>query len=135
MAAYLLLRLARIVGDGELERLAVGVFRVAHGLLARAPGAVGHLLCALDLHFSPPREVALVGESAELSRAALEGFEPNTVYAFAAGPEDPALERVPLLVGKGLVDGKPAAYVCEGFACRAPVTEPQDLRTALEPVR
>jgi uncharacterized protein YyaL (SSP411 family) len=135
MAAYLLLRLARIFGDGELERLAVGVFRVAHGLLARAPGAVGHLLCALDLHFSPPREVALVGESAELSRAALEGFEPNTVYAFAAGPEDPALERVPLLVGKGLVDGKPAAYVCEGFACRAPVTEPQDLRTALEPVR
>ena len=135
MAAYLLLRQARIFGDGELERLGVGVFRLAYPLLERAPGAVGHLLCALDLHFSAPREVALVGESPELRRAALEGFQPNTVYAFAAGPEDPALERVPLLTGKGLVDGKPAAYVCEGFACRAPVTAPQDLRAALDPVR
>jgi uncharacterized protein YyaL (SSP411 family) len=135
MAAYLLLRLARIFGDGELERLAVGVFRLAYPLLERAPGAVGHLLCALDLHFSAPREVALVGESPELRRAALEGFQPNTVYAFARGPEDPSLERVPLLTGKGLVDGKAAAYVCEGFACRRPVTEPQDLRAALDPVR
>src|SRR5207247_3789222 len=32
------------------------VFRLAEPLLSRAPSAFGHLLCALDLHFSPPRE-------------------------------------------------------------------------------
>jgi uncharacterized protein YyaL (SSP411 family) len=134
MLAYVLLRLARLYGDADLERQAVGVFRLARPLLERAPSAVGHLLCALDLHFARPREIAVVGESQELRRAALSGFEPNSVFAFAAGPEDPALERIPLLEGKGLVDGLPAVYVCEGFACQAPVTDPAELRPA-EPTR
>ena len=66
MLAYVLLRLARIYGDADLERHAVGVFRVARQVIERAPTAVGHLLCALQLHFSPPREVAVVGDSEEL---------------------------------------------------------------------
>jgi uncharacterized protein len=127
MLAYVLLRLARIYGDEELERRAVGVFRLARPLVERAPGAVGHLLCALDLHFSPPREVAVVGDSLELRRAALAGFQPSTVFAFAPEPTD----AVPLLAGRGLVDGRPAAYACERFACQAPVTEPDALHATL----
>ena len=65
--------------------------------LERAPTAAGHLLCALQLHFSPPREMAVVGDSEDLRRAALEGFRPHTVYAFAPKPTD----AVPLLAGRG----------------------------------
>ena len=57
----------------------------------------------------------------DLARAALEPFAPNTVVA--VGPSD----EIPLLAGKGLVDGKPAVYVCERFACQAPATEPAAL--------
>jgi hypothetical protein len=32
---------------------------------------------------------------------------------------------------KGLVDGKPAAYVCEGPVCSLPVTDPQALLDVL----
>ena len=136
MTAFVLLRLARTYGEEELEHRAVDVFRLAYRLMEGAPSAVGHLLCALELHFSAPREVAIVGRSGDpatesLRRAALERFEPGTVYAFAEGPDDPAVARVPLLAGKGLVDGRPAAYVCESFACKAPVTDAAALREAL----
>ncbi len=87
--------------------------------LPRAPSAFGWALCALDLHFSPPREIAIVGSpDDEVAKAALAGYDPNAVVAF--GPS----EEVPLLRGKDLVDGRPAVYVCERFACQAPVTDP-----------
>ncbi len=122
MLAYILLRLARIYGDDELERLAVGVFRLVAPLVPRAPTAFGQLLCALDLHFSVPRELAIIGPpTADIARAALAGFDPNVVVAFGPG------EGVPLLAGKDYVHGRPAAYACERFACRAPVTEVGDL--------
>src|SRR5690349_7044771 len=122
MLAYVLLRLARIYGDDELEKRAVGVFRLVHGAATRVPSAFGHALTALDLHFSPPREIAIVGPvDSEVARAALEPFQPDTVVAI--GPT----EDVPLLAGKALVEGEPAVYVCENFACQAPVTEPAAL--------
>jgi uncharacterized protein YyaL (SSP411 family) len=122
MLAFVLLRLARIWGDDELERTAVGALRLVGDLLSRAPSAFGWALCALDHHLSPPRELAIVGgPDSPVARAALGGFDPNAVVAF--GPAD----DVPLLEGKTLVDGKPAVYVCERFACRAPVIEASEL--------
>ena len=118
MLAFVLLRLARLWGDDELERRAVGVLRLVRDVIPRAPSAFGWALCALDLYLSPPREIAIVGgPGSEVARAALGRFDPNAVVAF--GPAD----GVPLLEGKALVDGRPAVYVCERFACRAPITE------------
>jgi len=117
MLAYVLLRLARLWGDADLERRAVGVFRFVAPQLAHAPSAFGHALCALDLHFSPPREIAVIGPpDAAVARRTLAPFDPNAVVAF--GPND----DVPLLREKNYVDGRPAVYVCENFACQAPVT-------------
>jgi uncharacterized protein YyaL (SSP411 family) len=122
MLAFVLLRLARIYGETELERRAVDVFRLIRGGLPRAPQAFGHALSALDLHFSPPRELAILGPvDSEVAVAALEPFEPNAVFAVGPAPE------IPLLEGKDLVDGRPAVYVCENFACQAPVTDAVDL--------
>jgi uncharacterized protein len=123
MLAWVLLRLGRIYGDDELERQAVSVFRLIHRATSQAPLAFGWALSALDLHFSPARELAIVGApDSEVAKAALAAFDPRVVVA--VGPA----EGVPLLAGKGLVDGRPAVYVCESFSCRAPATEPADLQ-------
>src|SRR3954451_15375856 len=103
MLAFVLLRLARLWGDAELERQAVGVFRFVWAHLPRAPWAFGHALCALDLHFSAPRELAVIGPpDAGVARRELASFDPNAVVAFGPSGE------VPLLPGKGYVDGAPA---------------------------
>jgi uncharacterized protein YyaL (SSP411 family) len=125
MLAYVLLRLSRTWGDDELERRAVSVFRLAEPALRRAPGFFAWMLCGIDFWLSPPRELAIVGDvSSPVARAALAPFQPQTVVA--VGPS----EDVPLLAGKGLVDGKTAVYVCERFACQRPVTEPEELLSA-----
>ena len=122
MLAFVLLRLGRIWGDDELERQAAGVFRLIRDTLGRAPSAFGHALCALDLYLAPPRELAVIGSPQDaIAQAALGSFDPDAVVAF--GPA----EEVPLLAGKDFVDGRPTLYVCERFACRAPVTEPSQL--------
>jgi uncharacterized protein len=122
MLAHVLLRLGRIYGDAELEERAVSVLRLVRDAMGRAPSAFGWALVALDLHLAPPREVAIAGPpDSAVARAALARWEPRTVVAHG-----PAAD-VPLLAGKDLVDGKPAVYVCERFACRAPVTEPAAL--------
>jgi len=122
MLAWVLLRLGRIWGDGELEKRAVSAFRLVEPALRRAPGAFAWALCGLDLWLSPPREIAIAGEvGAPVARAALAPFRPNAVAA--VGPS----EEVPLLAGKGLVEGRTAVYVCERFVCQAPVTDPARL--------
>jgi hypothetical protein len=123
MLAYVLLRLARIYGDDDLERRAVGVLRLLGESLGRAPTELAWALNALDLYLSPLREIAILGPPvSDVARAALEPYEPNAVVAF--GPA----EGVPLLEGKDYVDGKPAVYVCERFACQRPATDPADLQ-------
>ena len=73
------------------------------------------------------REVALVGpDRAALERVVRGSFRPRIVLA--GGEED----GVPLLAGREPVDGRAAAYVCERFACRRPVTEPDELAALLD---
>jgi uncharacterized protein YyaL (SSP411 family) len=119
MLAHVLIRLSRIYGDDDLERHAVSVLRLVRPALERAAASFGWALCALDLHLSTPRELAIVGPvDSDVARASLRPWQPTTVVA--VGPD----EQVPLLAGKTLVGGEPAVYVCERFACQAPVTDP-----------
>jgi len=132
-AAFGLLRLAALTGEARYEEQALGVLALIADLLRRAPLAFGHLLQALDFHLAAVREVALVGEdTSALERVVRETFRPHVVLAGGDGSGDAG---VPLLVGRSPLEGRAAAYVCERFACRQPVTEPGELETLLGPAR
>jgi hypothetical protein len=135
-AAFGLLRLALVSGEGMYERHALGVLRLLYRLAVRHPHAFAHLLRAADFYLAPVREVAIVGADSEpLVRAVRNRFRPHVVLA--GGPGAPTasgsepLVAIPLLAGREPVDGLPAAYVCEHFACQAPVTTAEELVAAL----
>jgi uncharacterized protein len=127
-AALGLLRLGLLAGEASYERHALGVLRLLFGFAARHPQAFGHLLQAADLYLAPAQEVAIVGpqpEARELVRVVRGAYRPHLVLAAGAA------DGVPLLQGREPVDGHAAAYVCEHFVCRAPVTSPEALAAAL----
>jgi uncharacterized protein YyaL (SSP411 family) len=128
-AAMGMLRLAALTGERRYAEAGAGVFALFGKPAVEHPDAFAHLLRALDFHLSPTREVALLGnELGELAAIVRERPRPHLVLAGGSeGAEEP-----PLLTGRTTVEGKPAAYVCENFACQLPVTEPEELRRQLE---
>ena len=127
-----LLRLARLTGEDAYEQRARDTIALLHPIAARHPLAFAHLLAAIDFLLADDvREVAIVGapSAAEpLVRELRSAFRPHVVLAGAAAPTD----EIPLLAGRTPVDGGAAAYVCERFACQAPVTEPEALAALLD---
>jgi uncharacterized protein len=136
IAADVLLRLGRLLGEERYESAALGALRAVQGLLARAPTGFGHALGVADFALSRVREVAIVGDPTAADTGALLAevrgrFRPNQVVALAAPGDGGAAEAVPLLADRPAVDGRATAYVCEHFACQLPVTEPAALAEQL----
>jgi uncharacterized protein len=134
-AAFGLLRLAALSGERSYEDRALGTMRLFAPAAAQHPDAFGHLLQAIDFHLSPVREVALVAPANggsvppldELARVVRSAHRPHVVLA--GGPE--GSERPELLRERSSVEGQPAAYVCEHFTCKQPVTDPAALAELL----
>lgn len=131
------IRLARLLDRPDLLDRAEVIFRFMRHRLPTQPTAFGHLLCALDMFLRPSREIAIIGDPDDpatraLHQAALRPFLPDAVLAGAAPADVESLgRRIPLLAGRTLVNGRPAAYVCRNFVCNLPVTEPETLTEQL----
>jgi uncharacterized protein YyaL (SSP411 family) len=130
-----LLRLAVLFDEPRFRQQAESIFRAFGPALARTPYAYERLLCALDLYHQPPREIVIVpgqdSESAALIRCIYSGYLPNKIVA-APHPAGAAPD-LPLLRNKVALEGRPTAYVCENYRCRAPVRSAEDLRALLWP--
>ena len=127
-----LLSYAAVTGSARHRAAAETALGVLPGIAARFPRAAGAGLAVAEALIAGPAEIAVVGpesdpRTAELHQTALRYAPPGAVLAIGPGPTD----AIPLLEGRGLVDGAPAAYVCRHFACQAPVSTPAQLRDLL----
>jgi len=127
-AAAALLAFAAVTGSARHRAAAEQAVGQAAGVARQAPRFAGWSLSVAEALLDGPVEVAVVGDpadtgAAELHRAALRLPAPGAVVVAAA----PGSDEVPLLEGRGLVDGRAAAYVCRRFVCQRPVTDPGEL--------
>ncbi|MDO8531630.1 MAG: thioredoxin domain-containing protein [Dehalococcoidia bacterium] len=133
VAADVLLRLATLTGEESYASRAVAALDSVHGHMTQYPLGLGHWLCALSYHLATPKEIAIIGPrdhpaTRALAHAAHRPFVPHKVIAGCA-PDDSSAEGdgIPLLKGRGMVNGRPTAYVCERNTCKLPVTDPDAL--------
>jgi uncharacterized protein YyaL (SSP411 family) len=134
MAVLVLLRLSGLAVEPRYAELAETALGPMQPLLAKYPLGFAQWLTALDYALSHPREIAIVGdpETAD-TRALLDictiGYRPHQIVAL--GAPDAEASAIPLLQNRGQIDGQATAYVCVDFTCRAPVTDPDELRALL----
>ena len=133
VAAEALLRLAVLVDRHEYRDEAARILLTMKEAMGRQPTGFGRMLGVLDAYLAPSQEIAIVGDPADEATQALlrqvrKRYLPHTVLAFKRPDEKSDL---PLLADRSLVDGKPAAYVCENYACRLPVNTPEELAALL----
>jgi uncharacterized protein YyaL (SSP411 family) len=115
----------RELGEAALASLA--------RLVGAAPRAAGWAAAVGEALLAGPLEVAVSGPAGPdrdaLAAAARAATSPGAVVVVGE-PDEPG---VPLLAGRPAVGGRPAAYVCRGFVCSAPVTDVSALGAALVP--
>jgi len=130
-------QLAMLTGEEAYLRRAEAILQTFSGEMGRNFFPLATLLNNVEL-LAKPLQIVLVGESRTpafdaLQRAVYDVSLPNRVVMSV--PPGGSLSSNHPASGKGLVDGKPAAYVCEGPVCSLPITEPQTLLEALARVR
>ena len=130
IAALALLRLARITGSEDYRVSVERTLRAFGSRLRQSGSGVPQMMVALLEYLSPPREIVLAGEPERLlpfREAMRRRFLPfHTVLRADPASAFESLRHMPE------VEGKPAAYVCENFACRLPVTEVESFAGLLQ---
>jgi hypothetical protein len=131
MAALVLSRLAGLAVEPRYLELARGMLAPMQEMLARYPLGFAQWLVAQDYVLAHPREVSIVGDAEAADTQALldacaTGYRPHQIIALGEPGVEPV--TVPILEGRGLIDGRATAYVCVDFVCQRPVTEPEALK-------
>jgi uncharacterized protein YyaL (SSP411 family) len=148
IAALNLLRLAQFRDDKKLDERARKTIGAFAPTLSHFASAMPQMLVALEYSLAKPRQIVIAGKIdslkdgfavannnatktllAELHRH----FLPNKILMLADGAEGQKFfaDKNEAIGAMTPIDGKPAAYVCENFTCKAPVTDPKALGNLL----
>ena len=136
-AALALSRLATLCDREDLGARADAILQRYRSVLARAPRALGLEAQAAAWRTGQTRELAIIGDAndprtqALLATARRTHTGPMVLTCVAAADMDQATSTRPWLAGKVAIDGQPTAYLCEGWSCQAPVTDPAMLHAQL----
>jgi uncharacterized protein YyaL (SSP411 family) len=139
VAALNLLRLSQLRDDQKMAERARKTIDAFATTLSHFPSAMPQMLVALDYSLTKPRQIVIAGkkdapETQALLKEVHRHFLPKTILLLADGADGQKFlsEKNEAVRAMSIVDGKPAAYVCENFTCKAPVTDTKALSELLK---
>jgi len=134
VSALNLLRLAQFRNETRWYERAEKTIDAFSPQIGQFASAMPQMLVALGLSLSTPWQIVIAGKTdAKETRALLkevhQHFLPNKILLLADGEDGQKYleEKLEALRGMKPIGGKAAAYVCENFSCKAPVTDPAAL--------
>ncbi len=140
IAALNLLRLSQFRDDKQMAERGRKTIDAFAATLSHFASAMPQMLVALDFGLSKPRQIVIGGkkdapETKALLAEVRRHFLPKTILLLADGAEGQKYlgEKLDAILSMSMVEGKSAAYVCENFTCKAPVTDSNQLAALLSP--
>lgn len=134
-----LLRLARLSGENALEEKAARAIEYFAGSIRQAPGGHSLFLTALFNYQQPGQEIVIVGDATDSSTKSMlqlvnQRFLPTSLLVFKdiSNPQVNLEAIIPFIRDMTAADGQSTAYVCSGFTCQQPTTNPKQLLELLQ---
>ncbi|MGI8981876.1 MAG: thioredoxin domain-containing protein [Pirellulaceae bacterium] len=132
MAATALLRLGKLCGRNDYLSAAEGALLAGLSVMERSPTAAGQLLIALDMYLGPMPEIVIVGPDNDDTRAALselhQRFIPRRIIGRGKPGQQHSQHLASLFAGRTSAGEHPSVFICENFACQAPVSGLEAIR-------
>ena len=139
ISARNLRRIANLTGSEDARIRAESTIHAFEPLLAQSPTSMPQMLCNLMPSASSPRQIVIAGDlsspdtQALLAAARAPYLGDALVLHACDGAKAAGLgEKFGTIAGMKPIGGKAAAYVCENFTCKAPVTEAKELDALLK---
>jgi hypothetical protein len=137
--ALALIRLGRLLQREEYVQQGERILQAVSTRIVSQPAAHSYALMALEWVVWPSQEIVIAGDRDDATVQSMLTEARRTLLPRALvvlhEPGSGIAELIPQISQQGHVDGKPAAYVCENFTCRAPVTNAAALANALAEAR
>jgi uncharacterized protein YyaL (SSP411 family) len=118
-----------LTGDTRYREAAEAALSTVSAVAARYARFTGYSCATGEALLAGPLEIAIATEAPgdELALTAIRHAPGGSVIVVGR----PDASGVPLLKDRPMRGGGPTAYVCRGFVCETPVTDPADLVAAL----
>lgn len=130
-------RLFLLTGDHAWRQSAELLLKSLSFEVARYPAGYTQLLQSADWLLQPTREIVIVGERGDTATEEMLSsvrcrLLPQTAVLFKSNSTPGSLASLAPFVGDmNAVSGNASAYVCSGFTCNAPLTDPSALAELL----
>jgi hypothetical protein len=133
-------RLGRLTGQPPYEDRADELVKAFSSQIRTGPQSFTQFLVGFDFFTGPTHEVVISGDpqapdTQAMLRALSTGFRPRLVVLNRPPGETPILSLAPFTREQIAKDGKATAYVCQNFACQAPVQSVDDMLKTLDSKR